>query len=112
MDTQEEVARFEAERQALAMIDHLDIGSVCDGGATDTGRPFVMELVKGVPITDYCDLNKLSPRERLDLFLQIGHDGNVATTRKRNRRLGSGGRSALAIVTGGFNPRPASRAWP
>ena len=74
MDTKEVVARFEAERQALAMMDHPNIASVFDGGATDTGRPyFVMELVKGVPITEYCDVNKLSTRERLELFMQVCH---------------------------------------
>jgi WD40 repeat protein len=72
MDTKEVVARFEAERQALAMMDHPNIAIVFDGGATDTGRPyFVMELVKGIPITDYCDVNKLSTRERLGLFMQV-----------------------------------------
>ena len=56
MDTRQVVARFEAERQALAMMDHPNIAKVFDGGATDTGRPyFVMELVRGVPITEYCD---------------------------------------------------------
>jgi hypothetical protein len=74
MDTKEVVARFEAERQALAMMEHPNIASVFDGGATDTGRPyFVMELVKGVPITEYCDVNKLSTRERLELFMQVCH---------------------------------------
>jgi eukaryotic-like serine/threonine-protein kinase len=74
MDTKEVVARFDAERQALAMMDHPNIARVFDGGATDTGRPyFVMELVKGVPITDYCDANKLSTRERLELFMQVCH---------------------------------------
>jgi ankyrin repeat protein len=74
MDTKEVVARFEAERQALAMMDHPNIASVFDGGATDTGRPyFVMELVKGIPITRYCDANKLSTRERLELFMQVCH---------------------------------------
>jgi serine/threonine protein kinase/WD40 repeat protein len=74
MDTREVVARFEAERQALAMMEHPNIASVFDGGATDTGRPyFVMELVKGVPITDYCDANHLSTRERLELFMQVCH---------------------------------------
>jgi WD40 repeat protein len=74
MDTREVVARFEAERQALAMMDHPNIAIVFDGGATDTGRPyFVMELVKGVPITDYCDANRLSTRERLELFMQVCH---------------------------------------
>jgi eukaryotic-like serine/threonine-protein kinase len=72
MDTKEVVARFEAERQALAMMEHPNIARVFDGGATDTGRPyFVMELVKGVPITEYCDANKLPTRERLALFMQV-----------------------------------------
>jgi WD40 repeat protein/serine/threonine protein kinase len=72
MDTKEVVARFEAERQALAMMDHPNIATVFDGGATDIGRPyFVMELVKGVPITEYCDANQLSTRERLELFMQV-----------------------------------------
>jgi serine/threonine protein kinase/WD40 repeat protein len=74
MDTKEVVARFDAERQALAMMDHPNIAHVFDGGATDTGRPyFVMELVKGVPITEYCDTKLLSTRERLELFMQVCH---------------------------------------
>jgi serine/threonine protein kinase len=72
MDTRQVVARFEAERQALAMMDHPNIAKVLDAGATESGRPyFVMELVQGVPITDYCDQNKLSLRERLDLFIPV-----------------------------------------
>jgi WD40 repeat protein/serine/threonine protein kinase/cell division protein FtsL len=72
MDTHAVMARFEAERQALAMMDHPNIAKVLDAGATETGRPyFVMELVRGIKITDYCDQNKLSPRERLNLFVQI-----------------------------------------
>jgi len=72
MDTKHVVARFEAERQALAMMDHPNIARVLDGGATETGRPyFVMELVKGVPITEYCDKNNLSLNERLALFMPI-----------------------------------------
>ena len=72
MDTRQVVARFEAERQALAMMDHPNIAKVLDAGATDTGRPFfVMELVKGVPIVEYCDTNNLSTGERLALFTQI-----------------------------------------
>jgi serine/threonine protein kinase len=72
MDTKQVIARFEAERQALAMMDHPSIAKVLDAGATDTGRPyFVMELVRGVKITDYCDQNNLSTRERLDLFIQV-----------------------------------------
>jgi WD40 repeat protein/serine/threonine protein kinase len=71
MDTRQVVARFEAERQALALMDHPNIAKVLDGGTTETGRPyFVMELVKGVKITDYCDQNHLSPAERLELFVQ------------------------------------------
>jgi len=74
MDTKEVVTRFEAERQALAMMDHPNIATVIDGGATNTGRPyFVMELVKGIPITEYCDASKSSPRERLDLFIEVCH---------------------------------------
>jgi serine/threonine protein kinase len=72
MDTKQVVARFEAERQALAILDHPNIARVFDGGSTPAGRPyFVMELVKGVPITDYCDQNHLSPRPRLELFLAV-----------------------------------------
>ena len=72
MDTKHVVARFEAERQALAMMDHPNIAKVLDGGATETGRPyFVMELVQGVPITEFCDKNNLSLIERLELFMPI-----------------------------------------
>jgi serine/threonine protein kinase len=72
MDTGQVIARFEAERQALALMDHQHIAKVLDAGATNTGRPyFVMELVKGVPITEYCDRNHLTPRERLELFVPV-----------------------------------------
>ena len=72
MDTRQVVARFEAERQALALMDHPNIAKVFDAGATDTGRPFfVMELVKGIPITQYCDQEKLSTQDRLDLFIGV-----------------------------------------
>jgi WD40 repeat protein/serine/threonine protein kinase len=72
MDTRQVVARFEAERQALAIMDHPNIARVLDGGATPFGRPyFVMELVKGAPITAYCDQHHLTPRERLQLFLSV-----------------------------------------
>ena len=68
MDTSDVIARFEAERQALALMDHPNIAKVFDAGATDSGRPyFVMELVRGIPITDYCDQNQLAPRQRLEL---------------------------------------------
>jgi serine/threonine protein kinase/Flp pilus assembly protein TadD len=74
MDSRQVIARFEAERQALAIMDHPHIAKVYDGGATPEGRPyFVMELVKGTPITDYCDQHRLSTRQRLELFLDVCH---------------------------------------
>ncbi len=74
MDTRQVIARFEAERQALAMMDHPNIAKVLDAGATDAGRPyFVMELVRGDPITEYCDTNNLDVRQRLELFQQVCH---------------------------------------
>jgi serine/threonine protein kinase/tetratricopeptide (TPR) repeat protein len=72
MDSRQVIARFEAERQALALMDHANIARVLEAGTTDAGRPyFVMDLVKGVPITKYCDEHKLTPRQRLELFLPV-----------------------------------------
>jgi WD40 repeat protein/serine/threonine protein kinase len=72
MDTKQVVARFEAERQALALMDHPHIARALDAGATDAGRPyFVMELVRGIPITAFCDDNRLPVRERLNLFVAV-----------------------------------------
>src|SRR5437867_1801602 len=72
MDTKQVIARFEAERQAVALMDHPNIARVFDAGATETGRPyFVMELVRGIKITDYCEEHNLSTKERLDLFIQV-----------------------------------------
>ena len=72
MDTREVLARFEAERQALALMDHPNVARILDTGATDAGLPyFVMELVKGIPITTFCDEKKLSLKERLELFLPV-----------------------------------------
>ena len=74
MDTKAVVARFEAERQALAMMDHPNIAKVLDAGTTDVGRPFfVMELVRGVRITDHCDESQVGLKERLELFMQVSH---------------------------------------
>ena len=74
MDTRSVIARFEAERQALAMMDHPNIARVLDAGATETGRPyFVMELVRGIKITEYCDQNHLNTTQRLELFIQVCH---------------------------------------
>jgi serine/threonine protein kinase len=72
MDTRQVIARFEAERQALALMDHPNIARVFDAGATESGRPyFVMELVRGIPITRFCDENRLTPRQRLELFVPV-----------------------------------------
>src|SRR5262249_9605332 len=72
MDSRPVIARFEAERQALALMDHPNIARVLDAGATPEGRPyFVMELVKGLPITRYCDEWRLSVRERMELFVPV-----------------------------------------
>src|SRR5580704_2892635 len=72
MDSKQVLARFEAERQALALMDHPNIAKVLDAGTTDSGRPFfVMELVKGVPITRFCDERRLTPRQRLELFVPV-----------------------------------------
>ena len=74
MDSAQVVARFEAERQALAMMDHQNIAKVFDAGTTETGRPyFVMELVHGIPLTSFCDENRLSLRQRLELFIPVCH---------------------------------------
>jgi serine/threonine protein kinase/tetratricopeptide (TPR) repeat protein len=72
MDTRQVIARFEAERQVLALMDHPHIAKVLDAGDTPSGRPyFVMDLVRGVPITEYCDRNSLTPRERLEMFVTV-----------------------------------------
>jgi eukaryotic-like serine/threonine-protein kinase len=74
MDTKQVIARFEAERQALAMMDHPNIARVLDAGATDAGRPyFVMELVRGEPVMAYCDEHRMPVRERLELFINVCH---------------------------------------
>jgi tetratricopeptide (TPR) repeat protein/tRNA A-37 threonylcarbamoyl transferase component Bud32 len=74
MDTKQVIARFEAERQALALMDHVNIAKVLDAGSTDTGRPyFVMEYIKGVPIIEYCDQERLATKARLELFTSVCH---------------------------------------
>ncbi len=85
MDSQQVIARFEAERQALALMDHPNIAKVLDAGTTDSGRPyFVMELVNGIPVTEFCDRHHLTARERLELFIPIcqavqhAHQRNIA----------------------------------
>jgi eukaryotic-like serine/threonine-protein kinase len=72
MDSRQVIARFEAERQALALMDHPNIAKVLDAGTTPEGRPyFVMELVKGIPITKFCDQEHMAPSERLELFIPV-----------------------------------------
>ena len=72
MDTREVIARFESERQALALMDHPNIARVFDAGSSNSGRPyFAMEYVPGIPITEYCDLNRLTNSERLELFIPV-----------------------------------------
>src|SRR5262245_48473350 len=72
MDSKQVVARFEAERQALALMDHPNVARVLDGGVTESGRPyFVMDLVKGIPVTDFCEQHQLSLVARLELFLKV-----------------------------------------
>jgi WD40 repeat protein/serine/threonine protein kinase len=82
MDTRQVIARFEVERQALALMDHPNIARVFDAGATDTGRPyFVMELVTGMPVTKYCDQHRMPVRARLELFVQVCHAVQHAHTK-------------------------------
>ena len=82
MDSQQVIARFEAERQALALMDHPNIAQVLDAGTTDDGRPFfVMELVQGVPITQYCDQQRLTIRERLRLMSKYPEPYSTRTRR-------------------------------
>ena len=74
MDTRQVIARFEAERQALALMEHPNIARVLDAGATESGRPyFVMELVRGIPLSEFCDQNRLTVGERLELFITVCH---------------------------------------
>ena len=85
MDTKAVVARFDSERQALALMEHPNIAKVFEAGATAEGRPyFVMEYVPGLPITDYCDRHRLTIRERLGLFMQVCEGVQHAHIRKRS----------------------------
>jgi serine/threonine protein kinase len=83
MDTKEVVARFESERQALALMDHPAIAKVFEAGSTPEGRPyFVMEYVAGIPITAYCDKHKLTVRQRMELFIQVCVAYHMRTRRR------------------------------
>ena len=84
------MARFEAERQALAMMDHPNVARVLDGGTTLSGRPyFVMDLVKGTPITEFCDINQLSTTVRLKLFIQVVPGFSMPTKRALSTGISS-----------------------
>src|SRR5262249_13355263 len=100
MDSKQVIARFEAERQALALMDHPNIARVLDGGTTASGRLyFVMDLVKGVPVTRYCDEHHLTPRQRLELFVPVCQAGQHAHQQCRSHRglQPSNGRVALYV---------------
>jgi serine/threonine-protein kinase len=98
MDTRQVIARFEAERQALALMDHPNIAKVFDAGVTETGRPyFVMELVKGTPITKYCDEHRLTPRDRLELFVQVARRCSTRIRRGSSTATSSLQRSDRAV---------------
>ena len=114
MDTGQVIARFEAERQALAMMDHPNIAKVFDAGATDAGRPyFVMELVDGVPITEYCDAHHLSPRERLELFVPACHAIQHAHKKGIIHRDNKPSNVMVTLVDGRPTPKVIDfRRWP
>src|SRR5262249_38022287 len=113
MDTREVIARFEAERQALALMDHPHIAKVFDAGATASGRPyFVMELVRGIPITEYCDTNQLPPRERLELFVTVCQAIQHATRRGSSTATSSRPTCWSPRTTASRWPRSSTSAWP
>ncbi len=106
MDTRRVIARFEAERQALALMDHPNIAKVLDAGSTDTGRPyFVMELVNGEPITECCDKNNLTIRERLDLFTHVCHAVQHAHTKGIIHRDLKPGNVLVNVQDGRLHPK-------
>src|SRR5205807_719827 len=115
MDSRQVIARFEAERQALAMMDHVNIARVFDAGATESGRPyFVMELVHGVPITKYCDDDRLTPRERLELFVPvcqaIQHAHQTGSTPLTHKRIKEAAYyEILRMIKEEEPPRPSTR---
>ena len=90
MDTRQVIARFESERQALALMGHPNIAQIIDGGETATGRPyFVMELVRGVPITEFCDKNHATTEERLKLFVSVCTPSSTRITKASSSAISS-----------------------
>ena len=113
MDTREVVARFEAERQALALMDHPNIAHVLDAGATESGRPyFVMELVYGISLTDYCDQKNLTMRQRLELFVQVCHGVQHAHTKGIIHRDLKPSNVMVALTMACRSPRSSTSGWP
>ena len=114
IDTRQVIARFEAERQALALMDHPNIAKVLDAGATDSGRPyFVMELVKGVPITQYCDVKHLTSSQRLELFVDR-LPGRPARPSKGDHppRHQADERAYCRVRRAGGRRKSSTSAWP
>jgi hypothetical protein len=113
MDTKQVIARFEAERQALALMDHPNIAKVLDAGATDTGRPFfVMELVRGVPITEYCDQNNLSTRSGSNCSSPSARPSSTRTRRASSTATSSRRTSSSRCTTACRCPRSSISASP
>jgi serine/threonine protein kinase len=113
MDSQQVISRFDAERQALALMDHPNIAKVLDAGTTPGGRLyFVMELVKGVPITRFCDEQRLSLRERLELFVPVCQAIQHAHQRASTTATSNPGTSSSPPTTASRSPRCSISAWP
>jgi hypothetical protein len=113
MDTKQVIARFKAELQALALMDHPNIARAIDAGATDAGRPyFVMELVRGVPITDYCDQNNLAVDERLRLFAEVATPCSMRTRKASSTATLNPRTCSSRCMTGGRCPKSSTLVWP
>ena len=113
MDSRQVIARFEAERQALAIMDHVNIARVLDAGTTEQGRPyFVMELVNGVPITKYCDDNHLTLRKRLELFVPVCQAIQHAHQKGIIHRDIKPSNVLVTLYDGSRCPRSSTSAWP
>jgi serine/threonine protein kinase len=113
MDSQEVLRRFEAERQALALMDHTNIAKVFDAGTTETGLPYlVMELVKGLAITKYCDELRVPIRERLGLFVPVCGPSSTRTRRGSSTATSNRRTSWSPCRTPSPCPRSSTSAWP
>ena len=112
-DSRRLLARFEQERQALALMDHPNIAKVFDAGISDDGRPyFVMELIKGVPLTKYCDEAKLTPKQRLELFVPVCQAVQHAHQKGIIHRDLKPSNILIGLTTAGRCRRSSTSAWP